>query len=147
MRTKIAEIKSQFNQIEQLQLNKEQYLNEREREIKREKRSINIITNNNIKIKRCINCNCPLFSEEELNRQFINNNYCNSCNNYLKNIFNQKYKTINNIPIKNNIFGQEQNLEESNQIPASTRNFGGLFNKFNDFNYNSCCPSCNFCNI
>ena len=147
MRTKIAEIKSQFNQIEQLQLNKEQYLNEREKEIKREKSCINIIPNKNINIKRCMNCNSPLFSEEELNRQFISNNYCNSCNNYLKNIFNQKYKTINNIPINNNIFGQEQNLEESNQIPRNTRNFGGLFNKFNDFNYNSCCPSCNFCNI
>ena len=147
MRTKIAEIKSQFNQIEQLQLNKEQYLNEREKEIKREKSCINIIPNKNINIKRCMNCNSPLFSEEELNRQFISNNYCNSCNNYLKNIFNQKYKTINNIPINNNIFGQEQNLEESNQIPTNTRNFGGLFNKFNEFNYNSCCPSCNFCNI
>ena len=147
MRTKIAEIKSQFNQIEQLQLNKEQYLNEREKEIKREKSCINIIPNKNINIKRCMNCNSPLFSEEELNRQFINNNYCNSCNNYLKNIFNQKYKTINNIPINNNIFGQEQNLEESNQIPTNSRNFGGLFNKFNEFNYNSCCPSCNFCNI
>ena len=147
MRKKIAEIKSQFNQIEQLQLNKEQYLNEREKEIKREKSCINIIPNKNINIKRCMNCNSPLFSEEELNRQFISNNYCNSCNNYLKNIFNQKYKTINNIPINNNIFGQEQNLEESNQIPANTRNFGGLFNKFNEFNYNSCCPSCNFCNI
>ena len=147
MRTKIAEIKSQFNQIEQLQLNKEQYLNEREKEIKREKSCINIIPNKNINIKRCMNCNSPLFSEEELNRQFISNNYCNSCNNYLKNIFNQKYKTINNIPVNNNIFGQEQNLEESNQIPTNTRNFGGLFNKFNEFNYNSCCPSCNFCNI
>ena len=147
MRTKIAEIKSQFNQIEQLQLNKEQYLNEREKEIKREKSCINIIPNKNINIKRCMNCNSPLFSEEELNRQFISNNYCNSCNNYLKNIFNQKYKTINNIPVNNNIFGQEQNLEESNQIPKNTRNFGGLFNKFNEFNYNSCCPSCNFCNI
>ena len=147
MRTKIAEIKSQFNQIEQLQLNKEQYLNEREKEIKREKSCINIIPNKNINIKRCMNCNSPLFSEEELNRQFISNNYCNSCNNYLKNIFNQKYKTINNIPINSNIFGQEQNLEESNQIPTNTRNFGGLFNKFNEFNYNSCCPSCNFCNI
>ena len=147
MRTKIAEIKSQFNQIEQLQLNKEQYLNEREKEIKREKSCINIIPNKNINIKRCMNCNSPLFSEEELNRQFISNNYCNSCNNYLKNIFNQKYKTINNIPINNNIFGQEQNLEESNQIPTNTRNFGGLFNKFNEFNYNSCCPSCNFCHI
>lgn len=147
MRTKITEIKSQFNQIEQLQLNKEQYLNEREKEIKREKSCINIIPNKNINIKRCMNCNSPLFSEEELNRQFISNNYCNSCNNYLKNIFNQKYKTINNIPINNNIFGQEQNLEESNQIPINTRNFGGLFNKFNEFNYNSCCPSCNFCNI
>lgn len=134
MRTKIAEIKSQFNQIEQLQLNKEQYLNEREKEIKREKSCINIIPNKNINIKRCMNCNSPLFSEEELNRQFISNNYCNSCNNYLKNIFNQKYKTINNIPINNNIFGQEQNLEESNQIPTNTRNFGGLFNKFNEFN-------------
>lgn len=147
MRTKIAEIKSQFNQIEQLQLNKEQYLNEREKEIKREKSCINIIPNKNINIKRCMNCNSPLLSEKELNRQFISNNYCNSCNNYLKNIFNQKYKTINNIPINNNIFGQEQNLEESNQIPTNTRNFGGLFNKFNEFNYNSCCPSCNFCNI
>ena len=133
MRTKIAEIKSQFNQIEQLQLNKEQYLNEREKEIKREKSCINIIPNKNINIKRCMNCNSPLFSEEELNRQFISNNYCNSCNNYLKNIFNQKYKTINNIPINNNIFGQEQKLEESNQIPTNTRNFGGLFNKFNEF--------------
>ena len=132
MRTKIAEIKSQFNQIEQLQLNKEQYLNEREKEIKREKSCINIIPNKNINIKRCMNCNSPLFSEEELNRQFISNNYCNSCNNYLKNIFDQKFKTINNIPINNNIFGQEQNLEESNQIPTNTRNFGGLFNKFNE---------------
>jgi hypothetical protein len=147
MRTKIAEIKPQFNQIEQLQQNKELYLNQREKEIKREKSCKNILFNKNINVKRCMNCNCPLISEEELNRQFISNNYCNSCNNYLNNIFNQKSKTINNMPINNNIFSQEQNLEESNQTQTNERNFGGLFNKFNDFNYKCCCPSCNFCNI
>ena len=146
MRNKLAEIKSQFNQIEQLQLNKEQYLNQKEIQIKREKSCINIFPNKNINIKRCSNCNCPLFNEDEFNKQFIyNNKYCDSCNNYLKNVFQQRTNTINNVPINNN-FIQEQNQEQSNQVPFQTGNIDCLKNNFNNFNFTCYCPACNFCN-
>ena len=148
MRSRINEIKSQFNKIEQIQLNKEQYLKQREEEITRETNYINQMTNNNINIRRCSNCNYPLFNEDELNDQFINinNNYCDTCNSEQKNFFHPKSKSVNNTPINNNNFIQEKYLEHSNQTPNQKRFDDKLYNRFNNINYTCYCPACKFCN-
>lgn len=141
MRNKITEIKIQFNQIEQLQLNKEKYLRYKEQEMKTESIYTNILSNN-MNIKRCSNCNNAIFKEDELNKQYFNNdNYCKSCNNYLQNIFNQKSKTNNNI-FNNNNYLQEDNFEQNNQLNNQNKSDGELFHKIN---YNCFCPICNCC--
>ena len=147
MRNKIAEIKTQFNQIEQLQINKEQYLKQKEEEIKTENNYTNLISNNNINFKRCSKCNCVLLNEDEMNKQLIkvNNNFCDSCNNYLKKTFRYKEKNMNNMPINNNNFITGEKLAQNNQINNQNSNLGNLNNKFN-LNY-CLCPGCKFCNI
>ena len=144
MRNKIYEIKTQFNKIEQLQLNKEKFLKLKEEEINTENNYINSLQN----LKRCSKCNCPIFNEEEINKQIINNNYYDSCNNNLKNIFHQKAKSINNKSMNDNVnFIEQNNLEPNNENTFKSRNFGGIYNNSNDFNYSCFCPACNFCNI
>ena len=149
MRSKINEIKSQFNKIEQIQLNKEQYLKQKEDEITRDTNYINMMSNQNINFERCSNCNSPLFNEDKLNQQFTNinnNNYCDLCNNYLKNIVHQKAKSQNNAPINNNNFMQENYLEQSKQTQSENTFQDNLNNKFNNINYTCYCPICKLCN-
>ena len=144
MRSKILEIKTQFNQIEQLQFNKEQYLKQKEEEIKTENNYINLLTSKNI--KRCSNCNCDLIDKEELNNQIYNNNYCETCNNYLKNIFHQKVKSANDLN-NNNILMNQKKMEKNNQINFQSKTLGELNNENNGFNYSYLCPICNFYNL
>ena len=134
MRNKLLEIKNQFQQIEKLQQNKEQYLKKIEEEINVENNYINnSFPNKNI--YKCENCNLPFNIDEELNKQYIINTemHCDFCNNYLKNLINKK-ETIDNI---------KQNLEKYEQNPLELN----LNKKTNDFNYICSCPGCKYSNI
>ena len=76
IKNKINELKNQFNQIEQIQINKENYLKKKEEEIlnfQNQSYSFKNNESNYMNDKICINCNCDLCNEEEIIKPFIDN--------------------------------------------------------------------------
>ena len=149
IKTKINEIKSQFNQIEQIQINKENYLKQKEEELFNYKRQSyydnNILNSNN---NKCINCNCDLCNEDEIIEPFIDNYIAENENNI--NINNNDdeihFKKINNYG-KNgfycngcnnfikNIHHQKNKSQNSNYANVDTK-FNHYRNNFNERNNN-----------
>ena len=153
IKTKINELKNQFNQIEQIQINKENYLKQKEEEIFNYKRqSYNILNSNN---NKCINCNCDLCNEDEIitpfidnyiaqneyneiNNDNINNNdnevHFQKINNYGRNGFYCKGCGCKNYIKK--IHHQKNKSENSNYVKVDTK-FNHFRNNFNDYNNNN----------
>ncbi len=103
IKNKINEIKQQFNQIEQIQINKENYLKQKEEEIinfKNQSYNLNINYDKNINNSnnnKCINCNCDLCNEDEIIKPFIDNylSEIESNGNNINHNENVHYKKIN----------------------------------------------------
>ena len=153
---KINELKDQFRQIEQIQIEKENYLNQKEEEINNYKNREYKIRNynNNNNNNKYINCKCDLCNENEIIKPFIDNYltendtnknfydrneinrvYCKGCSNYIK---HRNYKKNNNeYCIKNSNFHKFKN----NFIMKNNN----LNDKYIDFN-NYTCPGCEFFN-
>jgi hypothetical protein len=105
IKQKIGEIKNQFKQIEKLQISKENFLKQKEKEIIHFKnKSFDFPKNQFVKNKdnnNCnhINCNCDLCNEEKIIKPFIDNYLSEITLDENDKIFNNninKYKKINN---------------------------------------------------
>lgn len=92
IKDKIKEIKNQFNQIEKLQFDKENYLKKREENLLNFEKQNNyksfMHTNSSINNNNSSNCNCDICNEEEIIKPFIDN--------YLSEINLNKNKYNNN---------------------------------------------------
>lgn len=136
IKRKKEEIKNQFKQIEQIQLNKENYLKQKEKEIiffennhyfKNNNKNFNLKENNNSK-DIDIDYDSTILNEKEIIEPFIEN-YMSKKNNDEKNEYNNnlytegclqennpKYYNFGNEKFLNNLFISENNFSKKNLI-------------------------------
>ena len=170
IKNKIDELKNQFLKIEQIQKNKEKYLNQRIKEIINYENRYHLNSkyinneNNNANIK-CLNCDSSLYNEQEIIEPFIDtfmkqntnekemeendNNFSNEnqqsnsfCDNCNKIIHNKG----NNLIESQNSFSNESkfvNINENNIQRLKEQADNNFINTDNKYE----CPDCQFYNL